>query len=118
MTRINETLLLQYVDGVGVVLVDPDEGTEIVVPFDGSLHNLMDALNYFVGAAVRAGAIQGRPGMGTVITVKPSDCDYLAGLFTGAGDRVESVRVAIDDGGCKFAVGRGTWTHAIGEVTE
>jgi len=35
-------------------------------------------------------------------------------MFVGAAERREPVRVAIDDGGVKFAVGRGAWTAAIG----
>jgi hypothetical protein len=53
-------------------------------------------------------------GFDHVITIGPSDADWLASLFVGAADRGDAVRVAIDEGGVKFAVGRGTWTPAIG----
>lgn len=50
-----------------------------------------------------------------VITVAPDDAEWLAGMFARAAARLETVRVAIDEGGVKVAVGRGTWTPAIGE---
>lgn len=49
-----------------------------------------------------------------VIVIAPVDANWIAGMFAGAADRGEQLRVAIDDGGAKFKVGNGTWTAAIG----
>ena len=56
-----------------------------------------------------------RNGFDTVIGIPSGECDWLAGMFVGAAERRETVRVVIDDGGVKFAVGRGAWTPPIGK---
>jgi hypothetical protein len=54
-------------------------------------------------------------GFDNVITIGPSDAEWLATMFVGAAGRGDAVRVAIDEGGVKFAVGHhGSWTPAIG----
>ena len=45
------TLLMQYVDGAGVVLVDESAGTEIVIPFGAPLTHALQTLQYFVDQA-------------------------------------------------------------------
>ena len=54
-------------------------------------------------------------GFDNVITIPSGECDWIAGMFVGAAERRDSVRVAIDDGGVKFSVGRGAWTPPIGK---
>jgi len=56
-----------------------------------------------------------RTGFDNVITIPSGECDWLSGMFVGAAERRDPVRVAIDDGGVKFKVGNGTWTPAIGK---
>lgn len=58
MTRLSDRLVLQYVDGAGVVLADVAAGTEIVIPFGEPLERAADALFYFVGitTSTQAGA--------------------------------------------------------------
>lgn len=53
--------------------------------------------------------------MGQIITVQPGDAEWISTMLVGAASRWERVRFAIDEGGVKIAVGRGTWTPAIGK---
>jgi hypothetical protein len=55
-----------------------------------------------------------RTGFDNVITIPSGECDWLSGMFVGADERRDPVRVVIDDGGVKFKVGNGTWTPPIG----
>jgi hypothetical protein len=51
-----------------------------------------------------------------VITLEPADAEMIGELLTDAATDGSPVRVAIDDGGVKLSVARGTWTPAIGSI--
>ena len=51
-----------------------------------------------------------------VIDDWPTLYDLAAGLIAAA-DKSQPVRFAIDDGGLKLSIGRGTWTPPLGQVT-
>ena len=55
-------------------------------------------------------------GMGTVITLDGEALSIVADQLARAVKDRSSVRVAIDDGGVKFSVGRGSWSPALGTV--
>jgi len=49
-----------------------------------------------------------------VVTLTPRQAIDIAEILLEAGNEHDHVRVAIDDGGVKLAVGRGVWSLPIG----